>query len=176
MTYYTFGLPNPFNTLNSVYEFKIIDKHIYIPGNYIGRDEVGEPNSAEQATWLNSLNKQLSIKEVWYGTWELATEQDVEKFVTILKEHNILLTFSIDYEISGYFDKDEQGWCSDRLSLWCENGKNVKIRSYFDANGIIRSDSTQNGIIERKENNLLFIRYESTNHVVIFNLETKKLR
>lgn len=175
MTYYTFGLPNH-GEQGNIYEFKILDKHIYIPGHYIGRDEVGEPNFPEQTIWLNTLQTQISIKEVWYGTWQLGTKQDVERFIAILKDSNVLVTISIDYEISGYFDKDEQGWCSDRLALECNDGKNVKIRNYYDANGIMRSDSTRNAIITRKEGNLLYMCYEGTNNVIIFDLKSEKLK
>lgn len=174
MNYYTFGLPNQ-SKPTIMYEFSILDRHIYLPGDYVGRDQVGEPHYPEQVAWLNSLGNQLGISEVWYGCWKLNSEEEVEKFINILKEAQVLNVFSIEYEVSGYFDKDEQGWCSDRVSVICIDGKYVKIRKYYDANGIIRSDYTQEAIIEKKEGQKLYLQYRQNNSKVVFDLETKKL-
>jgi hypothetical protein len=174
MKYYTFGLPHQ-SQPNTIYEFKMMDRHIYIPGNYVGRDEVGEPNYPEQVAWLNSLGKQLEISEVWYGCWKLNSAIDEEKFINILKESKVLHIFSIDYEVAGHFDKDEQGWCSDRISLICTDGKYVKIRKYYDANGIIRSDYTVEAIIDKKEGQKLYLQYLQNNSKAILDLETQKL-
>lgn len=174
MDYYTFGLPDQ-TKLDFVYEFRIMDKHIYLKGDYVGKDQVGEPHHPEQALWLNSLKNKIAISEVWYGCWQLDTEADLENFIDILKKSKVLVTFSIDYEISGHFDKDEQGWCSDRLSLVCIDGKNVKIRRYYDANGIIRSDYTQDATIEQKEGQKIYLKYKENTSKVVLDLETQRL-
>ncbi len=49
-----------------------------------------------------------------------------------------------EYEESGFFDKDEQGWCSNMVRVWQE-GDTVFIRQWHDANGIIRADKTRRG-------------------------------
>lgn len=49
-------------------------------------------------------------------------------------------------EPGGYFDKDEQGWCAPHVAI-TQDGSRVRIRRWFDANGVIRSDATQEGTI-----------------------------
>lgn len=53
-------------------------------------------------------------------------------------------------EPGGYFDKDEQGWCAPRVTI-TQDGARVRIRRWFDANGIVRSDSTEDGIIAESD-------------------------
>lgn len=48
---------------------------------------------------------------------------------------------SSEYEESGWFDKDEQGWCSTMVRI-SQEGDVVTIREWHDANGILRSDQT----------------------------------
>lgn len=60
---------------------------VYIPGQYIGRDQMGDPTHPEQAQWLNSLaqSHQISIKEVWYGTWEITGAESYIKFMAFIE-------------------------------------------------------------------------------------------
>ncbi len=175
MNYYTFGLPTHQTLPIITYQFNIVDNHIYIPGDYVGRDQVGDPHYPEQAIWLNSLKNQIKIEEVWYGCWKLHTEKDVEEFINLLKISDVLITFSIDYEISGRFDKDEQGWCYDRISLICVDGKNVKIRNYSGVNDTVYADNTQDATINQKESQKIHLKYKNNNSKVILDLATQKL-
>lgn len=85
-----------------------------------------------------------------------------------------MIVINSDYETSGMFDKDEQGWCSYRITVSCSNGKDVSIRNYYDANGIIRSDFTRCGTIEKKENNLVYIKLVNDT-TLVFDLEQQKI-
>ena len=52
MKYITQGLGNG-NFPEKKYEFDVIDKMLYIPGNYVGRDQMGDPHHPEQKDWIN---------------------------------------------------------------------------------------------------------------------------
>ncbi len=67
------------------------------------------------------------------------------------------LIFKSSYEESGYFDKDAQGWCAYIVEITCEDGKNVKIRRFFDANGYITSDSIRHGTVQEVNENIVTI-------------------
>ncbi|TAF33319.1 MAG: hypothetical protein EAZ57_06340 [Cytophagales bacterium] len=84
MYIFTMGLPNGMNTKQK-YRFQIEDRHIFLEGNYVGRDQVGEPLFPEQAAWLNSLASTVQIKEVWYGVWECSSEAELEKVIQLLQ-------------------------------------------------------------------------------------------
>jgi hypothetical protein len=93
-TYYTQGLPN--GTHKEIkYEFSITQNNpregeteniysIFIPGNYIGRDQTGDPTFPEQVAWLNSLFPKYKIKEVWFGTWEIVGKEDYIAIINFL--------------------------------------------------------------------------------------------
>lgn len=81
-----------------------------------------------------------------------------------------MLTIHVDYEVAGHFDKDEQGWCSDRVTVSCRDGKLVTIRKYFDANGIVRSDITLEAVVQGQEQHLLLLQYLDTAKTVRFDL------
>lgn len=85
MTYYTSGLPNG-TFSDKKYQFDIQDKFLYIPGNYVGRDQMGDVHHEEQRAWLNSLAPGISVKEVWYGSWEFATFEDLAQFMKLLEQ------------------------------------------------------------------------------------------
>jgi hypothetical protein len=57
-------------------------------------------------------------------------------------------SIACSYEEDGYFDKDEQGWCARKIDI-SQEGRRVSIHRWYDANGIIRSDETMAGTIER---------------------------
>lgn len=84
MIIFTMGLPNGVNPTQQ-YQFNVVQKVISIPGNYVGRDQVGEPTFPEQANWLNSLKPAMAIEEVWYGTWECADQETEDKFIQLLQ-------------------------------------------------------------------------------------------
>ena len=65
---------------------KIVTYCVYIPGQYIGRDQMGDPTHPEQAQWLNSLSQshKINIKEVWYGTWEIMDTESYIKFMALI--------------------------------------------------------------------------------------------
>jgi major membrane immunogen (membrane-anchored lipoprotein) len=86
-----------------------------------------------------------------------------------------MLTINVDYEVSGFFDKDEQGWCSNRVTVSCQDGKLVTIRKYFDANGIIRSDMTLEAVVQNQEYNILYLQYLRDAKTVKFDLEKQRL-
>lgn len=73
-------------TLNNPTPEKPISYCVYIPGNYIGRDQMGTPTHPEQVRWLNSLaqSHKINIKEVWYGTWEIIGEESHTKFIKLI--------------------------------------------------------------------------------------------
>ncbi|HEY1038880.1 MAG TPA: hypothetical protein VGF30_05710 [Bacteroidia bacterium] len=83
MKYITYGLGNG-TFLENKYEFDVIDKFLYIPGNYVGRDQMGDPHHPEQKDWINSLSPSVAVKEVWYGTWEFSSDKDVADFIKLL--------------------------------------------------------------------------------------------
>ena len=88
MRIYTMGLPNGVNPTQK-YEFDIQDIGIYISGDYIGRDQVGEPHFPEQANWLNNLKPAIKIQEVWYGSWQCQDKDELEKVLQQLKPFQI---------------------------------------------------------------------------------------
>jgi hypothetical protein len=86
-----------------------------------------------------------------------------------------MLTIHVDYEIAGHFDKDEQGWCSDRVTVSCRDGSLVTIRKYFDANGIIRSDITLEAVVQRQEQDVLQLQYLHNAKTIHFDLLKQRL-
>ncbi len=91
---YTQGLPDGTHK-ETKYEFNLSEGNLragevtlvyslYIPGNYIGRDQIGEPTYPEQVAWLNSLSPQYNIKEVWYGCWEIVGAEAYTALVDLL--------------------------------------------------------------------------------------------
>ena len=84
-------------------------------------------------------------------------------------------TIHVDYEVAGHFDKDEQGWCSDRVTVSCRDGKLVTIRKYFDANGTIRSDITLEAVVQGQQQHLLQLQYIHNEKTVCFDLEQQRL-
>lgn len=81
----TLGLPDGQGNPHQIYEFSIDGQFIYIPGAYVGRDMMGEPYFPEQKAWLNKLAPNINIKEVWYGTFECATYEDLSQLIAILE-------------------------------------------------------------------------------------------
>ncbi|WP_448530022.1 hypothetical protein [Raineya sp.] len=81
----TKGLPDGKGNPDRIYEFNIDKKHISIPGYYYGRDMMGEPYFPEQKMWLINLPPLINIKEVWYGWFECATDEDISKLIAILE-------------------------------------------------------------------------------------------
>lgn len=67
------------------------------------------------------------------------------------------LIFKSAYEESGYFDKDAQGWCAYIVEIACEDGKNVTIRRFFDANGYITDNSLRHGIVQEVNKDIVTI-------------------
>ncbi len=86
-----------------------------------------------------------------------------------------MLTINVDYEVSGFFDKDEQGWCADRVTVSCQDGKLVTIRKYFDANGIIRSDMTLEAVVQKQEHHLLYLNFLHNAQTICFDLQKQRL-
>lgn len=81
----TLGLPDGQGNPHQIYEFSIHRLFIYIPGAYGGIDMIGEPYFPEQKEWLNHLAPNISIKEVWCGTFECATYEDLNKVIATLE-------------------------------------------------------------------------------------------
>lgn len=84
------------------------------------------------------------------------------------------ITFKSKYEEGGYFDKDEQGWCANYIEISCEDGVNVKIRQFFDANGYIQSDSTRYGTVQEVKDGIVTILI-SPNEMLSYSLIDGKL-
>ena len=85
MTYYTLGLPNG-TFPEKKYQFNINGNSMFVPGDYVGRDQMGEVHHIEQKIWINSLAPNINVKEVWYGTWEFASEDDTRRFILLLEQ------------------------------------------------------------------------------------------
>lgn len=62
-----------------------------------------------------------------------------------------------DYEEGGWFDKDEQGWCANRVRVWEEGGA-VFIREWHDANGIIRTDATHRTTVVSRDDKVVRVK------------------
>ena len=84
------------------------------------------------------------------------------------------ITFESKYEEGGYFDKDEQGWCANYIEISCEDGLNVKIRQFFDANGYIQSDSTRLGTVQSIKDGIVTIKV-SEHEILKYSLKDGKL-
>lgn len=65
---FTQGLPDGTHRKQR-YEFHFVGDYVYIPGNYVGRDQIGDPHFPEQEKYLNSLHKE-GIEPVWSGEWK----------------------------------------------------------------------------------------------------------
>jgi hypothetical protein len=85
-----------------------------------------------------------------------------------------ILTFKSSYEESGYFDKDEQGWCAYYVEISCEDGVNVTMRRYFNANGYIHEDVTYFGEIQNIDNEIVSILL-NTGRTVRYSLSNRRL-
>lgn len=65
------------------------------------------------------------------------------------------VTLNYQYEASGFFDKDAQGWCSTQIWVKITSDQQVRIQEWFDENGIIRADTTYTGnVIEQDQHRL----------------------
>ncbi|GAB4111777.1 MAG: hypothetical protein OHK0057_32970 [Thermoflexibacter sp.] len=84
------------------------------------------------------------------------------------------LIFKSIYEESGYFDKDAQGWCAYIVEIACEDGKNVTIRRFFDANGYIADDNLRHGIVQEISNDVVTILLER-GEKLYYSLQEKRL-
>lgn len=60
-------------------------------------------------------------------------------------------------EVDGYFDKDEQGWCSTMIEV-TQTGRRVRVRVWHDANGVLRSDHTREGTIGEETDEKIALR------------------
>jgi len=85
------------------------------------------------------------------------------------------ITFFSQYELpGGHFDKDEQGWCADYVHITCTDGLHVKLRKYYDANGIIRSDMHWEGKVQEVREGIVYILMD-TGKILHFSLESNRL-
>lgn len=80
----TIGLPGYENA--TAYTFQIIKidgdvVSIFLEGNYVGPDGMGEPYHPEQGIVMEKND----AKAVWYGYWEFSTKTDFQKFMEAIK-------------------------------------------------------------------------------------------
>jgi len=78
-----------------------------------------------------------------------------------------------EHESGGYFDKDAQGWCCLRLIIR-QDGRHVKVREWFDENGVARTDDSFEGTLGAVENGRVAIHLEG-GKVRYFNLVSREL-
>jgi hypothetical protein len=78
-----------------------------------------------------------------------------------------------EHESGGYFDKDAQGWCCLRLRI-TQEGRRVKVREWFDENGVVRTDESFEGTLGAVENGRVAIHLENGT-VRYFNLVAREL-
>ncbi|MCP4438312.1 MAG: hypothetical protein GY810_05145 [Aureispira sp.] len=56
--------------------------YVEIPGHGGGRDGPQIPSYPEQEEWMR---KHSGLEEVWYLTWEVKNQEDLDKFIQKLK-------------------------------------------------------------------------------------------
>ena len=84
----TKGLPNLNNDI--IYHFNASYNDgiwlVSVPGNYIGRDQIGYPTFAEQVTLLNSFKTESYVYE---GCWAFQSPAELERFAEALQSFQI---------------------------------------------------------------------------------------
>lgn len=73
---------------------------------------------------------------------------------------------------AGYFDKDEQGWCSRHVAI-TQTGTNVVVRQWGDDNGARPYDQTLHGQIASVSDEVVTFAGDLAKHV--FDLKTRQL-
>lgn len=71
-----------------------------------------------------------------------------------------LPTRRFQYELEGYFDKDEQGWCATRIEIQIRPDGAVTLRDWYDANGRIPSDRHYRGRVLSQFGQTLLLQLE----------------
>ena len=78
------------------------------------------------------------------------------------------------YELpGGYFDKDEQGWCTYYFKI-TQNKETLMIERGFDSNGIIHEKKEKKAMITGFDENFAYISEEDGNEIQ-FDIKHKKL-
>jgi hypothetical protein len=73
----------------------------------------------------------------------------------------------------GYFDKDEQGWCSHNVAI-TQDGVHVRVHRWGDDNGLRPHEDHLEGDIVAVEGTL--VRFDGTLAPFVFDLATRRLR
>ena len=73
---------------------------------------------------------------------------------------NYCLAGLSEYQLDGHFDKDEQGWCAEVVQVRVLADGRIRIRDWYDANGLIRDEHVYAGTLLRLSGRLAMFRIE----------------
>lgn len=99
---FTQGLPDG-TFRNKRYEFHFLGDYIYIPGDYVGKDQIGNPHHLEQENYLNSLKKE-GVEPVWDGEWKFTKGEFAHSLHAQLQA---IENFKGEYHMRSYHRNDD---------------------------------------------------------------------